>query len=243
MRMLICAAASLALVSAGALFMDWYRLTLDGVGAVNRVAIDLRSVHACGIDSQCVSRGLTRLPGMFPTLATVTLWSSLAFAVLVAFQAGARLFTGSAHDAFTKIGYMLALMAISLAVATAYLFGPEPQGVSLAVASRIVIALHRTWAPLTLIAGIAAGFAAIYLAVARESSDLEAAYKPVTIPPALALEARARRASFPFPVPPGEQTDFLLARPPGAAPREQTGTLRATQPSGTGPHGREQTGT
>ena len=43
-RVLICAVASLTLIAAGALVMDWYVLTLDGL--TEKVAIDLRSVHA-----------------------------------------------------------------------------------------------------------------------------------------------------------------------------------------------------
>ncbi|TMQ10399.1 MAG: hypothetical protein E6J91_26845 [Deltaproteobacteria bacterium] len=231
--MLICAVASLTLIAAGALVMDWYVLTLDGL--TEKVAIDLRSVHAC-VDHVCMTKPLALLSGMFPTLSAVTLWSSLGFAVLVAFQAGARILTGTAYDSFTKLGYMLSLMAISLAVATAYMFGPEPQSVTIAIASRIDLSLQRTWAPLTLIVGLIAGFAAIYLAVAADSSDLGATYKPVTVNPDAALHGRARPPTVP-PAIARQQTG--ISRTAGA-PRDQAGPGRA-HPT-TEPSRREQTG-
>src|ERR1043165_2154700 len=214
-RMLICAVASLALIIAGAVMLDWYRLTLDGSGAIDRLAVDLHTIRAC-TGRICGNRPLALLPGMSPTLATVALWASLCFSALVTFQAGARLLTGSAPDAVTRLGYMLALMAISLAVATAYLFGPEPHGVSVAIGTRLDFPLRRTWAPLTLIAGLSLGFGAIYPAIARESSDLAAAYKPVTVDPVLVAEHRARQASMPIPT----------------ARREHTGTMRAAHTTG-----------
>jgi hypothetical protein len=195
-----------------------------------------------------VSRTLTLLPGMFPTLATVTLWSSLGFAAVVAFQAGARVLTGSAYDSFTKLGYMLALMAISLAVATAYLFGPEPEGVTQVIALRIGFSLHRAWAPLTLIAGLSAGFASIYLAVAGESSDPGAAYKPVTLTPQAARESRAKHSTTPPSVGGREATGVAAGgreltggmRPAG--PREPTGVLRPVRSQTTPPRDRAPTG-
>src|SRR5262245_31065741 len=123
-RMLICAVASLVLIIAGAVMLDWFRLLMDG-GAVDRVAVDLHTVHACS-GRICGNRSLTLLPGMYPTLAAVTLWSSLSLGALVTFQAGSRVLTGSAPESLSRLGYALALMAISLAVACAYLFGPEP---------------------------------------------------------------------------------------------------------------------
>src|SRR5439155_24310318 len=125
---------------------------------------DFVAVHRCSDTHVCARESLTSVRGMFPSLAAVTLWSSLGFAALVGFQAGARLLAGGAIDVFTKLGYMLALMAISLAVATAYLFGPEISDVRLVATTWFDVALQRTWAPATLIAGLSVGFVAIYLA-------------------------------------------------------------------------------
>lgn len=212
-RVLVCAIVSLALIAAGALALDWYQLALDGI-----TAIDLRQLHVCSPDHPCVSRPLAVLSGMFPTLAAVTLWSSLGFAALIVFQAGARLLTGTAHDAFTKLGYMLSLMAISLAVATAYLFGPEPEAVSLATASQTVGSLHRTWAPLVLITGLSVGFAAMYLA---------ATYKPVTIAPERTLDSRPRSPSLPVPAAARLSTGTMHAAPSQTSQTGQSGTMRA----------------
>ena len=127
-RVLICAAASLVLIVAATLAMDWFRVAFDiGVDEVSRIAIaiDLRTLRTCTAVRVCTTAPLSPLPGMFPTLAVVTLWSSLGFAALVGFQAGIRLLTGNANDAVAKLGYMFALTTISIAVATAYLFGPD----------------------------------------------------------------------------------------------------------------------
>jgi hypothetical protein len=254
-RVLMCAVASLVLIAAGALVMDWYVLTLDG--AVERVTIDLRSVHVCNVEHVCQGRGFSTLPGMFPTLAIVTLWSSLGFAALVAFQAGARLLTGSAYESFTSLGYMLALMAISLVVATAYLFGPEPQSVVQVMGSRLSLSLHRSSAPVVLIAGLAAGFAAVYLAIAAESSDLDATYKPVTIPPPLAgagmaSENRTRTGTLPPLTREGTGAMRMMRESTGAVrtghgtqpprSREPTGITRPERPATEPPRPRDSTG-
>jgi len=215
MRVLVGAIASLALILAGTLVMDWYRLSFGAVaGGAEQIAIDLRNVHICSTGHLCAAVPLTPLSGMFPTLATATLWSSLGFAALVAFQTGARVLTGNANDSLTKLGYMLALMTISLAVAAAYMFGPEPEGPGIGLAAQMGIALHRTWAPLTLLAGHVAGFATLYMAVAPESSDLRAAYKPVTLAAPRAMPGARPRP--PTPRPPAAST--TEPAPAGAGP-------------------------
>jgi hypothetical protein len=199
MRVLLCAAASIALILAATLAMDWFRLTftaaLPGAG---RIAIDLRNMRICQADHGCAGTSISLLPGMFPSCATVTLWSCLGFAVLVAFQAGAHVLTGAANDAFTKLGYVLALTAISLAVATAYMFGPDAEVPVTDLAAKMGLALARTWAPLTLLTGLVAGFAALYMSVSPGPGDLGATYKPVTITPV--PQGRARTASVPLQV-------------------------------------------
>jgi hypothetical protein len=179
--------------------MDWFRLTFTAaLSGAGRIAIDLRNMHICQADHGCASTSISLLPGMFPTLATVTLWSCLGFAVLVAFQVGARVLTGAANDAFTKLGYVLALTAISLAVATAYMFGPDAEVPISDLAAKLGLALPRTWGPLTLITGLVAGFAALYMAVSPGAGDLGATYKPVMITPV--PQGRAGAASVPLQV-------------------------------------------
>jgi hypothetical protein len=227
MRVLVGGVASIALILAGALAMDWYRLSFEPTtDGVLRIAVDLRNVHLCHLTQLCVSTPLAPLPGMFPTLAAVTMWSSLGVAGLAAFQAGTRILTGGAYESVTRLGYMVSLMAVSIAVATAYMFGPESEGAMIGAAAQAGVVLHRTWGPLTLIAGLIGGFATLYIAVAPESSDRGAAYKPVHLPPARALsESRTRtpvvRIPFPehtglFPMPGrGATGTAASARPPG----------------------------
>jgi hypothetical protein len=164
------------------------------------------------------------------------------------FQAGARVLTGSAYESFTSLGYMLALMAISLVVATAYLFGPEPQTVVQAMGSGLSVTLHRSSAPLVLIAGLAAGFATVYLAIAAESSDLGATYKPVTIPPPIAglagTTSENRAGTGTLPPLTRDATGTLRARNTTGAlrTREPTGITRPERPATEPPRPRDSTG-
>jgi hypothetical protein len=221
-RVLICAAASLVLIVVATLVMDWYRVAFDAGDELNRVAIaiDLRTLRTCTAVRLCTTTPLGPLPGMFPTLAAVTLWSSLGFAALVGFQAGVRLLTGNANDAIAKLGYMFALTTISIAVATAYLFGPETEGPSIQLATNMGVALHRTWAPATLIVGLIAGFATLYMAVAPESSsDLGDTYKPVTL-----VNVRPPPGERPPTEHPGDRP--ATNRPPTERPADRPATDR-----------------
>jgi hypothetical protein len=168
---------------------------------------------------------------MFPTLATVTLWASLGFAALVAFQAGARVMTGAATDSFSKLGYMLALLAIGLAVATAYMFGPDDQGTMSDLAS-MNMNLTRTWGPVTLLAGLAVGFTTLYMAIAPDSNDSVAAYKPVMFTPTPSPDGSPRAVSMPLPVAtarPRREPSASTA-PPGASPDRRDPPRPTTSP-------------
>jgi len=192
-RVLVCAAVSLVLIVAGALVLDWYRLALDVLGNLGKISIDLRQVHICNALRVCTSAPLgSALPGMYPAMAAATLWASLAFAALVVFQAGARLLTGNASAAASKLGYVFAVVTVITVVATAYLFGPETERPAVV---QLGGSLHRTWAPLTLILGLCAGFAALYAAAAPEPPDLGAEYRPVALAPARATSGAVPRTS------------------------------------------------
>ena len=191
-RVLVCAVASLALIVAATLIMEWYRLSLAAIpAAAGRVEIDLHRMRICNALRVCTTAPLTLLPGMFPTLASSSLWSSLAVAGLVGFQAGARLVSGQASQTASRLGYVLALSTVATVAATAYLFGPETE---LPTTAQLGGVLHRTWAPPTLIAGLVAGVAALYAASAPAPADLGTAYKPITLAAARATAGAARRA-------------------------------------------------
>lgn len=212
-RVLICAAASLVLIVAATLVMDWYR-TVFGVGEeVSRIAIDLTSMQTCSAIHVCTATPLSP-PGMFSTLATVTMWSSLVFAALVAYQAGVRLLTGNANDTVARLGYMFALTTLSIAIATAYMFGAETDGPGVQIAAHMGAELHRTWAPLTLIIGLIGGFATLYMSVAPDSTDLGDTYKPVTMVNLRAPEA-GRPVTQSMPIPAAARAATRPLRPGG----------------------------
>ena len=186
-RVLIGAVVSIALILGATLVMDWYQISYLDRGDVQvRIAIGLANAHRCDAERACSHLPLSQLSGMYATMAFATLWSSLGLAALVAFQAGARVFSGSASEAFTKLGYLYALMTIAIATTAAYVFAPEVDLARLEVVAELGGALHRSWAPATLIAGLIAGFATLYMAVAPDSGDDGAAYKPITVAPARA---------------------------------------------------------
>jgi len=207
MRVLLGAVASIALIVAGGLILDWYEVVLPEVPrGLERVSIGLRHVQICAAGDVCASVPLADLPGMFPTFAVAALWLSLGLAALVAFQAGARLLSGSANDGFTRLGYLYAMMTLSAAVATAYLFGPETEGPGVGAAAQLGASLNRTWGPATLIAGIILGLATLYMALAPESGDLGAEYKPVTLATARAVGAPGTGATVAAGSSPGDLT-------------------------------------
>lgn len=224
-RVLACAAGAVALIVAGSLVMDWYRIAVTAAPVAASVGIDLRNVNICHAHG-CVSTSVSMLPGMFPTLASLTLWSSIGLAVVVAFQAAARTLTGAAQDSFSKIGYMVAMGAMALTVSTAYLFGPDDHGPVDALAAQVGELLPRTWGPLTLLVGQLLGFAALYLAVHAEANDAAAAYVPVSVP---ALP-RTRTSTG---MPPLEGSGTSVGRPRSGTIPLPLATARARRETGT----------
>ena len=211
-RVLVCAVASLALIVAATLIMEWYRLSLAVLpAAAGRVEIDLHRMRVCTAQHVCTSAPLSLLPGMFPTLAASSLWSSLAVAALVGFQAVARLLSGQANHTASRLGYMLALSTLATVAATVYLFGPETE---IPTTTQFGGVLHRTWAPATLIAGLLAGLAGLYAAIAPASADLGTEYKPIALATARATAgavARVPSGSIPPIDSDGQPTDPIRA--------------------------------
>lgn len=235
MRVLLCAAASVALIVAGALVMDWYRLSASAAD-VGSFLVDLRRVKTCSAGGVCTGAPLRILPGMFPTMAAITLWSSLGFAAFVVFHGALRILTGNASDALGKLGYALALVTMSITIAAAYLFGPETEDPSIA---QLGGTLHRSWAPLTLLIGQSVGLAAVYLAVAPASGGLGADYKPITLAPGSVPGggppgATAGDASGPVASPGPAAAALPSATPPGRA-RPPTAPVQARSRPATAP--------
>src|SRR5262249_29690822 len=155
------ALASLALIVASVLVMDWFvvRVTNDASG-IDKITFDLRAIRVCQ-NNLCVIVELSQVPllsrlGVYSTLAPATFWTSVGFAALVAFQAGARAIVGAASLTWTRIGYFLGTIFAAIAVGTAYMFAPD-------VGPFTVV---RTVAPLLLFVGYAVGMVAMHYASA-----------------------------------------------------------------------------
>ncbi|MGN6106943.1 MAG: hypothetical protein ACTHU0_17690 [Kofleriaceae bacterium] len=201
LRVLVLALGSLALLVA-ALSFDWFVFRMGELQGIDRIALDLRTLHACAPQGMCASVDMGQVQGAYATLATATFWLSVLAGGAIALQAGGRLILGMASGPLTRPGYLLCAVSMIAAIATAYLFGPEVGNLGPLVSS------ERTWAPLMLIAGLALGIAAIRFAAA--DVDVLAELPPrdpplpvaqaVTTPPGLAGR-RSKRATEPAPAP------------------------------------------
>lgn len=235
LRVLVGGFAAIALILVGALAMDWFRLSFASEAGSGSLGVDLRHIRTCVAGVACVTVRLGPLPGMYPALAAVTMWSSLLVVAMVVFQGGMRVLTGNASEAITRLGYMVTLMALSIAVATAYIFGLDNEGPKIAAAVEAAGALRRAEGPLTLILGLMTALVALYWATASESSDPAAAYKPVTVPSA---DGRSRTPSMRIPFP--EQSG-LIQLPTDPASVEPQVPLR-TRPMTEAPEPPDRTG-
>jgi hypothetical protein len=196
-RVVGLAFASLALIVASALAMDWFVIHTTAAG-VDKVTLDLRSIRVCP-NNVCVSVELSQVPllsrlGMYSTFAPITFWTSVGFAALVALQAGARVVVGAASETRTKLGYFLGTIFAGTAAGTAYLFAPDVPNFT----------VTRTAAPLVLFAGYAVGMAALYYAsLQRAFSDEPVHALPVAAAPVETPEpppAVSRTRSRPIPL-------------------------------------------
>ncbi|HLL21417.1 MAG TPA: hypothetical protein VK427_04755, partial [Kofleriaceae bacterium] len=87
-RVTAAAIASVVLILAATLVLDWFAIALNGVGSVATITFDLREARACTSIGACGVVPMTMIKGgMYPNLALVTFWGSLAFAGLLAYRA------------------------------------------------------------------------------------------------------------------------------------------------------------
>jgi hypothetical protein len=192
-RLLVCALASIALILASTLVIEWFRATIAlNAAAVgpNVVKIDLRSISACQA-GVCVSFPMSMLTGLYPTVATVAFWSSVVLAAIVAFQAGSRLLGGSPGGLINSLGFFAALIGVVTALFAGYFFGPQT-GANAA----IDLSVTRAWGPVALVAGNVLAMASLYFAT-TESLDytLASTPRPAHLPVAMARPAVARAAA------------------------------------------------
>lgn len=147
-RLAVCAVASVAVIVACTLVLDWFVATSPNVVEPLRIGL----------------RPTTRLAGVYPTLAVVTFWGSLAFAVIVVNQVVRRIAARRASDAVGRVGFGLGLALIAWTFATGYLFGPQAQSFD-----TVSLTVVRTWAPALLLVGLVLGIAALKLATTIEA--------------------------------------------------------------------------
>lgn len=193
------AIGSVAAIVTGGLVLDWFELVFRGpIAGVGDVGIDLRAVRACSKEGVCAVFELGKIGGTYSSLAGITLWTSLAFAAIVAVQAGIRWINGTANTQIERAAYVFGALVIGVTAATAYLFGPDGGGQFAGTA-----AIERTWAPLLMLLGQALGIYALYEAAREEivvPPPAVAKYpprgRPTQQPPA-STEARTRSAPMP----------------------------------------------
>ena len=188
LRVLVLALVSVSLIIASTLVLDWFEIRVPMPG-FDKLAIDLRSVHACRADGVCGSAPMSMLKGLYPTLSTVTLWSSIALAVLVLFQAGTRVLAEGASHGLSKLGYMFGSAVFLCGFATAYFFGPD---VGSAEVAQFGISIHveRSWAPVLLLLGDVVGLFTLHAAISYDTGTERIV--PVTLAEARVVPSKSQ---------------------------------------------------
>ncbi len=162
------AAVCLVLILASTLGLDWFHARVvsssDTDAAVKSmvdrtiIKIDLRSLRACDGDV-CMSGPVSKIVGMYPTVAVAAFWSSLLLAALVAFQAAMRLIGRTPGEGLNRLGYLLVFASLATGLLAGYIYGPDPGNHAEAGFSTT-----RTWAPAKLVAGALVAVVALYFA-------------------------------------------------------------------------------
>ncbi len=172
-RLLLCSAASIALI-VGALFaVPWFRIELG----FTQITIDMRSAQICAPGDGCRAISLSRMNGFYPMMASSAFWCALPLALLVIAQCAGKLLTGSASSVGARIGYMLGITAFMSAFAAGFLFAPELDS----MADLITVAVERTAAPSMLLAGSLLGAVALRYATHDSYEGGSGVYKPIVV--------------------------------------------------------------
>jgi hypothetical protein len=188
MRVVIAAMASLAMIIAATLFVEWFIVDFANVGDIATVTFDLREARACSHLGPCAVVPMSMIKGsLYPALASVTLWAGLVFAALVLYQCGTRILTGSASHAVGRIAHLLGVIVMMTGVGAGYVFGPDFKS-----GAMMGFAVARGWGPMLMLLGLVAGHVAVYF---TREVDESPAFRQVDLPP-----AQARTRSAPRPV-------------------------------------------
>jgi hypothetical protein len=172
------AGASIILIVASVLVMNWFSASLDGLmGATGKLTFDLRSVSVCPDGGVCATIELSALPmlgrvGFYTSLGPIVFWTTLGFGAIVACQAAIKLLSDQANETLTKVGYGTGAIFGLLALSAGFVFTPN---ISPLTASRML-------APFVVVLGYAAGIAALYY-IARDQSEMASALPVATVAP------------------------------------------------------------
>jgi len=171
-RLLLCSAASVALI-VGALFVvEWFRIDL----ADTHMTIGLQDGTICVAGGTCHTVGLRGM-GVYRVLAEGAFWTALLLALLVLAQSGMHVFGGAASQLATRIGYVIGSITFVCAFGAGYVFAPDRP----AELAALGLGVTRTFAPALLVIGSMLGVLAVHYAQLEQVSDGGGEYKPVVV--------------------------------------------------------------
>jgi hypothetical protein len=240
----VLASTTVALVAIliAAFSMTWFRMHLEVTGDVGigqaasllssaKVQIGLQSATACMPDGSCSTLALSNFDGLYPTMATFTFWVSLLYGAVVVYQAVARVLTGQAGEALSRVGYFLVILALCGAVACGFMFAPETDANDVST-----VIVHRTWAPGLMILGYIAGVIALVICateeddVPRTSASMSIPIKRMVVSEPIVPLAKSRVVTPPKielelePLPAPAPPVVVITRPPSVIPAAGTPT-------------------
>lgn len=195
MRMMAAAAGSLVLLIAATLVVDWFRIEMP---LVDTFGIDLRHAHGCDLGGVvCASVSLSKMGGLYPTLATATFFLGLAFGAAVAATVARKLLTGDGSPSIWSRGAQsLGGILFFSALGAGFLFSPDAGSEQmLAGALNVTITITRTWAPFAMLGGVILGQIAVYLTRVEDTVEV---VEP-TLPPARVVSPPPPRDATPIP--------------------------------------------
>jgi len=167
------------LIVAGVFLVDWFTFRAS-IPELKFASINLISFHFCPQAGPCGDGSMSQVAGTYPTFARAAFWSSMLFGGAIAVQLGLQQFAGAVHRRVTQVAGVAGVVALLSTLGAAYLFGPDPMKATTTVGT---ITIARHFGPLVLLAGIVAGFVALWML--GEDGDLEAAPRklPDVAPP------------------------------------------------------------
>ena len=218
LRVLVLALASLVAIAAATVFCAWFTVDINGAD-ISRISLDLREVRACTAGGDCASVPMSMIEGsIYPTLATLTFWTAVVFALIVLYQGGTRVLGGTPNESLIKAGHGIGSLTVATTVAAGYVFGPN---LDPAQALSVGFDFDRGWGPLAMLAGLVFGQLALYYTRERTLDD------PPLIPiKPIAPRAPTRPGVSTTPPPVSTRVPLPIDTPPSGLP-----TVRSKDPS------------